>query len=158
MPWPEDATVSPRLSKFGCLIAIGIASSSAAHADVYVSRDSNGHLIYSDRRPPGKSEPIRVESRPTVASPATVSPSATPGWEQAEAARKEKARAAEQERITLLEERTKRCNDARKLAASYAVNGPRCSYDGNGGRSCLSAAEIDSKRVEAKRQLAEFCD
>jgi hypothetical protein len=156
----EDAAVSTiSRSISGLLVAIAISvSGDAAFADIYVSRDSNGHLVYSDRKPAGASQTVRVESRPSVMSPAAASNSAAAGnWEQAESARKEKARVAEQERLVLLEERARRCAEAKKQSASYAINGPRCSYDGNGGRSCLSAAEIDSKRAEANRQMAEFC-
>ena len=130
-----------------------------AFADVYVSRDANGHLVYSDRKPAGPAQQIRIEVRPVTPKPEPFSDAnERAAWQQAEDARAERARLAEQERLAATEERAKRCAAARRQNAVYAYDGRKCSYDANGGRACLSSAEIDAKRAEAKQQMAEFCD
>lgn len=142
-----------------CVLAIAIATLSLpAFADIYVSRDANGQLVYSDRKPAGPAQQIRTEVRPAAAKPAPSS-NATEraAWEQADNARAERARVAEQERVAAIEERAKRCSAARRQNAVYAYDGRKCSYDANGGRTCLSAAEIDAKRAEAKQQMEQFC-
>lgn len=142
-----------------CVIGIAFATFSfAAPADVYVSRDANGRLVYSDRKPAGPAQQIHIEVRPVTAKPAPSS-NATEraAWEQADNARAERARLAEQERLAAIEERAKRCTEARRQNAVYSYDGRKCSYDANGGRTCLSSAEIDAKRAEIKQQMDQFC-
>lgn len=144
-----------------CKCAMGIAfatPSTAVFADVYVSRDANGHLVYSDRKPAGPAQQVRTEVRPMTAKPAA-SNNATERatWEQADQARSERARLAEQERLAANQERANRCVAARRQSAVYSYDGRKCSYDANGGRTCLSSAEIDAKRAESKQQMAASC-
>ena len=143
-----------------CVIGIAFATlSTAVFADVYVSRDANGHLVYSDRKPAGPAQQVRTEVRPATPKPAATSNATERAtWEQADSARTERARLAEQERLASNEERAKRCVAARRQSAIYSYDGRKCSYDANGGRTCLSSAEIDAKRAEAKQQMAASCD
>jgi hypothetical protein len=141
------------------VMGIALATLSiAAFADIYVSRDANGHLVYSDRKPAGPSEPVRIAGRPSADKPASEADAPDPAaWQKADNALEERMSLAEQERIAAIEERAKRCAAARQQGAMFALNAPRCTYDGEGVRSCLSSAEIDAKRLEAKQQMAEFC-
>lgn len=130
----------------------------AAIADIYVSRDANGKLIYSDREPNGPHERVRVEARPVSPPPAAETPpDERAKWLQADADREQRAQQEEKRRTTAAEERTKRCADARRQNAIYGVDGRKCNYDAAGNRSCLSTAEIDAKRAEAKRLMAANC-
>lgn len=124
---------------------------------------SNNTILYALYRmgyqPLGASEQIRTEVRPATEKPApSGNTTERAAWEQADNARAERARIAEQERLVAKEERAKRCAAARRQSAVYLYDGRKCNYDADGGRTCLSAAEIDAKRAEAKQQLAEFCD
>lgn len=149
------------LFRMPCTYVLGIALvafSPAAFADVYVSRDANGHLVYSDRKPAGSSQQIRTEARPATAKAAPAgNATERAAWAQADSARAERARLAEQERVAAIEERAKRCAEARRQSAVYSYDGRKCSYDANGARACLSVAEIDAKRAEAKQQMEQYC-
>ena len=135
-----------------------VTLSVAVVADVYVSRDANGKLVYSDREPSGPHERVRVEERPVSAKPAASTPSDERAkWLLADQEREERARRAEQERSTAAEERARRCKEARRQSATYGVDGRKCNYDGEGNRSCLSSEEIVAKRAEAKQLMAANC-
>ena len=135
-----------------------MALSAAALADVYVSRDANGKLVYSDREPAGPHERVRVEQRPVSPKPAASTPSDERAkWLQADQDRQEQARRAEQEQIAAADERKRRCVEARRQSATYGFDGRKCNYDGEGNLSCLSAAEIDAKRAELKQLMAANC-
>ena len=130
----------------------------AAIADIYVSRDASGKLIYSDREPSGPHERVRVDARPGSPAPAASTPADERAkWLQADKGREERTQQAEKQRIAAAEERVKRCADARRENAIYGVDGRKCNYDAAGNRSCLSTAEIDAKRAEAKRLMAANC-
>lgn len=131
----------------------------AAIADIYVSRDASGTLIYSDREPSGPHERVRVEARPVspVAAASTASTDERAKWLQPDEDREERAQQAEKQRTAAAEERVKRCAEARRQNAVYGVDGRKCNYDAAGSRSCLSTAEIDAKRAEATRLMAANC-
>ena len=148
--------LSGTVSQFISTILL-VTVSVAAVADVYVSRDANGKLVYSDREPAGPHERVRVEERPVSPKPASTPSDERTKWLQADQEREERARRAEQERTAAAEERARRCTEARRQSATYGLDGRKCSYDAEGVRNCLSDAEIDAKREEAKRLMAENC-
>lgn len=149
--------LSRTVSQF-ILTTLLVTLSVAAVGDVFVSRDANGKLVYSDREPAGPHERVRVEERPVSPKPAVSTPSDERAkWLQADQDREERARRAEQERTTAAEERARRCKEARRQSATYGVDGRKCNYDAEGNRSCLSAAEIDAKRAEAQQLMATNC-
>jgi hypothetical protein len=142
------------------IVALFVATMSArAVADIYVSRDANGKLVYSDREPAGPHKHIRVDERTVPSrSASSVSTDQAALWEQAAKDREERARNAELERKAAEEERARRCSQARRENAIYGVDGRKCDYDSDGNRRCLSSVEIDSKRAEAKRLMADNCN
>ena len=142
------------------IIALFVATMSArAAADIYVSRDANGKLVYSDREPAGPHKHIRVDDRPVPYKAASSVPTDQAAlWDQAAKDREERARKAELEQKASEEERARRCMQARRENAVYGVDGRKCEYDADGNRRCLSSAEIDSKRAEAKKLMADNCD
>ena len=144
----------------GALVVVLSLTSASAPAtdDIYVSRDANGRPVYSDREPRGPHVRVHIESRPAPAK-SVVSSSADQRetWQQAAQDRENRARRAEAERLAAAEEAAKRCAQARRQQAIYGVDGRKCDYDENGNRKCLSSAEIDAKRAEAKQLMAENC-
>lgn len=141
------------------IIVLFVATMSAwAVADIYVSRDANGKLVYSDREPVGPHKHVRVDERPVPSKGASGVPTDQKAlWEQAAKDRDERARKAELERKASEEERARRCTQARRENAIYGVDGRKCDYDADGNRNCLSSAEINSKRAEAKKLMADNC-
>lgn len=141
------------------IVALILATLSAgAVADIFVSRDANGRPVYSDREPAGPHQRIRVEERPVSPKAEASTPiDQQAAWQKAAEDREERARKAEQERIAAAEEKARRCAEARRQNATYSVDGRKCSYDADGNRSCLSSAEIDAKRAEARQLMAANC-
>lgn len=135
-----------------------LATASTAGADIFVSRDANGKLVYSDREPAGPHKRVRTDERPASSSPAgSVLSDQRSTSTQAAQDREERARKAEQERKASAAEKADRCTHARRQNAIYGVDGRKCDYDADGNRKCLSSAEIDAKRAEAKKLMAENC-
>lgn len=148
-------------SRAGGALAVVLSLTCAgtlAADDIYVSRDANGRPVYSDREPRGPHVRVHVESRPVPAN-SVVSSSADQreSWQQAAQDRENRARRAEAARLAAAEEAAKRCAQARRQQAIYGVDGRKCDYDENGNRKCLSSAEIDAKRAEAKQLMATNC-
>ena len=133
--------------------------SMAAFADVYVSRDINGRLVYSDRKPPGESKQIRIEPRPSPTvrenQPVVTATSVSPQAASSDRAERERQEATQRE--AEMAERDKQCDAGRRMNAEFGFDGRKCSYHADGTRTCLTSAEIDVKRLEAKRLMAEFC-
>lgn len=148
----------PRKASKLILVLFLATSSVAANADIFVSRDANGKLVYSDREPAGPHERVRIEERPVSPNPPNSTPSDQRATsQQAAQDREERTRKAEQERTAAAEEKARRCTQARRQNATYGVDGRKCDYDADGNRKCLSSVEIDAKRVEAKKLMAENC-
>lgn len=149
----------PCAAKISTIVLLIATMSAPAVADIYVSRDANGKLVYSDREPAGPHKHVHVDERPVPSKSASGVPTDQAAlWERAAKDREERARKAELERKASEEERARRCTQARRENAIYGVDGRKCDYDADGSRRCLSAAEIDSKRAEAKRLMCPNYD
>ena len=131
----------------------------AALADVYVSRDANGRLVYSDRKPLGESKQVRIEPRPSPtvrdSDPGVTATSVSSQAAISERAERERQEAMQRE--AAIAERDKQCIAGRRMNAEFGFDGRKCSYHADGTRTCLTSAEIDLKRLEAQRLMAEFC-
>jgi hypothetical protein len=126
--------------------------------EVYRSRNAQGQLVFSDRAPVGPSERVAIKPPPPDTDADRERREAQRAiWQREEAARKERVRAEISERETISVERTKRCSAARLQNAMFGYDGRRYHFDAAGNRIYYSVAEIDSKRSEAKRDMARFC-
>lgn len=127
-------------------------------ADVYKSRDAEGRLVFSDHAPAGPAERIKIEPPPPSSAEDQARVEAQQAtWQREDAARKERDRAKAQEQAALAAERAKRCSAARSQNATFGYDGRRFHLDPAGNRVYYSAQEIDQKRAEAKRDMAQFC-
>jgi hypothetical protein len=138
-----------------------LATGQAVADEIYRSTDAEGRVVYSDRRPAGKAEVVRIESAPRN--------------EAAALARAER----ELENIAALDQRRKRealAKAAEKKAAENAAKNKiqRCTMARNryleftehsriyrrneaGERVYYSAAEIDAERIRSKQRMDEEC-
>jgi Domain of unknown function (DUF4124) len=150
-----------RLMLFAALIAwSGIAS-----AVVYKWVDAQGKLQYGDRPPDGvHAEVVALlgthsssnnSSRPAPAQSST--PSAAPAKvSAATAAQNDAAKTAVNDDVT--QTRDKQCNDAQERYKKL-IEGRKLFKPGpDGERQYLTADQIDTERVNAKREADNICN
>lgn len=144
------------------LIALGTLATSA-DAAVYKWVDPQGRVHYSDRPPPpeGKllsvdmSEHARGEPRPTASTPSTASaPSGTSSSAAAPGAPKSLKQAVDADVASAREERCKAAQDRYQMY----IKSRRLYKEGpNKERIYLSDSELETERVNAKREADESC-
>jgi hypothetical protein len=134
---------------------------SAWGADVYVTTDSSGNRVYTDRPQTLPAERMTVRTSPADAAavrsandsqtrqdvasaPKSVAPGDSP---------RDKA-AAE---ALSSEDRAKRCVEARQRYQSYMEAVRLYEQDAEGERRYLDSAQIDAARANAKTTMDEFC-
>lgn len=130
----------------------------ALATDVYVYRDAQGNRVYTDQRPQGPSQVLRLDS----ASHESTDDQARREAQRAEVEKtiterlaRDKAQAAEQ--AAAKAERDKRCQAAQRENARFAYGGRIYEIDAKGNRVFYSAEEIDRRRAEAARAMAANC-
>jgi len=145
--------------------SLWLAAPAAASA-VYKWVDPQGHVHYSDRPPPPEGKLLSIEDaphgRPTtdrVANAPGPASSAPPpagaAKPQATAAAQTQLKAAVAEDVATTREQ--QCKDAKSRYDNY-VRSRRLFKEGpDKERIYLSDAEIEAARVNAKREVDEFC-
>lgn len=136
------------------LIAIG----DAAATEIYKYKDARGQTVYTDQRPPGPAQVLRLEeAKEPSAEERARHENQQRAFEQSvnEHLAHEKARAAEE--AAAKAERDKRCAAARAENARFGYGGRMYRVDEQGNRVYYSAAEIDERRAAAARQMSQFC-
>lgn len=145
------------------LVATFACSGTTLAGDVYVTKDANGNLVYTDtpQTVPAKRLDIRVtDPEPSPApAPARDIPQTLPNdaQQQTSANGQEREGADRQSASTMEEDRAKRCSDARKQYQTL-MNSWRIFDEGpDGERVYLTSDQIDAARQNAKQVMDEFC-
>jgi hypothetical protein len=160
------ATLAQRVA-LAVLVAaasLWLAAPAAASA-VYKWVDPQGHIHYSDRPPPPEGKLLSIEDAPH-SQPMTAHAANSPGPASSAppppaAARPQTPAAQAQLKATVAEDvattREQQCKDAKSRYDNY-VRSRRLFKEGpDKERIYLSDAEIETARVNAKRELDEFC-
>ncbi len=133
----------------------------AAHADVYMFKDAQGNVQYTDKPPTLPAERLNVQSRKTDVVEVQAR-------EEAEMAR---LKATEQTRQTAsanqadqkaaaelsAKDKADRCVKARERYDKYTTSQRLYETGADGERRYLSDAELDAARSSAKSTMDEFC-
>ena len=148
--------ISARIVLFA-LCAANLADLTFA-ADVFKSKDAQGHLVYSDKRPTATAERMTIEPGPrNKAESLARTDSQRVAYEAAAAERIQRNRTEAAKRAAAQDQRATRCKEALAQKAYFGFDSPKFRVDASGNRIYYSVAEIDQKRTEAKQQIAELC-
>jgi hypothetical protein len=148
----------------GCLLAFMTYAS--AYADVYKWADREGHIHYTDRPPPAEGRLLSVatsarsvnltpsEPTPTPAPAVTVAPKTAP-LPPADAAALMRLKAGVAADVAARDSAA--CQAAQERYRQYV--GARHLYrtSENGERLYLTDTELESARVQARREIEELC-
>jgi hypothetical protein len=139
---------------FALLLAAG-----AQAGDVYVTKDAQGRLIYTDTPQTIPAQKVGIAS--TSTDPATVQQRYTEQMQryaaEDEVAQKDAAADTSRERQLTAEDKAKRCIDARQRYQTYAESHRLYEQTPDGQRRYLTSAEIDAARADAKQVMDQFC-
>ena len=143
------------------LVAVLLLAGGAHAGDVYVTRDAQGKLVYTDTPQTIPAEKIGIASTSTDAAAAQkrYADQMKQYAQQDEAAAKAQAQQADAQKASQLsaEDRAKRCAESRQRYQSY-MNAHRLYEDGpNGERRYLTSEEIDAARASSKAAMDSFC-
>jgi len=133
----------------------------AVHADVYMFKDAQGNVQYTDKPPTLPAERLNVQSRKTD----VVEVQAREQAEMAQLKAADQARTkaattqADQQAAaeTTAKDKAERCTKARERYEKYAMSQRLYENQPNGERRYLSDAELDAARSSAKSTMDEFC-
>lgn len=143
-------------------LALALLLAAGAQAgDVYVTKDAQGHPIYTDTPATIPAQKVGIASAST--DPATVQKRYADQMKQyaAEDASASKAAAGADDpakaKQLSAEDKAKRCAEARQRYQSY-MDAHRLYEDGpDGQRRYLTSEEIDASRASAKQVMDQFC-
>lgn len=133
----------------------------AVHADVYMFKDAQGNVQYTDKPPTLPAERLNVQSRKTdvieVQAREEAEMAQLKATSQARAS-SSAARADQQAAAELTaKDKAERCAKARERYDKYATSQRLYETQPNGERRYLSDAELDAARNSAKSTMDEFC-
>jgi Domain of unknown function (DUF4124) len=142
------------------LFAALIAWSGMASAVVYKWIDADGKLQYGDRPPDGVHaevvELLGTHVARAASAPASPSASASHGVPKDSTAKLDDTKAAVDADVA--QTRDKQCNDAQERYKKL-IEGRRIYKTGpDGEREYMSSQEIDTERVNAKRDIDTICN
>lgn len=141
------------------VLAIALALSGAAGAQLYKYVDKNGKTVYSDQPPADvESKQVNVPAG-RAAAPAAAPKSAVERDKELDKGRKDAREKADKqaknaERDQQVEQR---CSAARERVAFLAEGGRMYKPDVKGERQFMDDAEIESAREKARRDMDEAC-
>ena len=145
------------------LVATFACAGTTLAGDVYVTKDANGNLVYTDtpQTVPAKRLDIRAaDPEPSPAPPPARDNPQTQqnvGKQQASANGGAKKITDPQSAATIEEDKAKRCADARQQYQTL-MNSWRIYEQGpDGERIYLSSDQIDAARQNAKQVMDQFC-
>ena len=142
------------------LLAALLAWSTMATAVVYRWTDASGKLQYGDRPPEGvKAEVVEnLGSRPHTEAARPAAAASTPGPAAPAAAKGADATLKSEVAQDVEQSKDKQCAAAQDRYKKL-IEGRRLYKEGaNGERQYLSSEEIDSERVNAKRDVDSICN
>ena len=133
----------------------------AVHADVYMFKDAQGNVQYTDKPPTLPAERLNVQSRKTdVVEVQAREQAEMAQLKAADQARTQTAAArADQKAAAELtaKDKAERCTKARERYEKYSMSQRLYENQPNGERRYLSDAELDAARSSAKSTMDEFC-
>ena len=147
--------MKPIVTIVAALLALGTAQA----AEVFVTKDAQGHPIYTDRPESLPAQKVKIASKTTATVDVeTRQTGATTGDEAADDAAAKAAADAKQAREMTAVDKAKRCEDSRQRYEHY-MNAQRLYEPGEneGERRYLDDKEITEARDNAKRTMDEFC-
>jgi hypothetical protein len=138
-----------------CCLLTGLAATAAEQ--VFVTYDSQGRPIYSDRPLSPQSKPLDIRTRPT--DPEQV---AAVEAELAAAEAQRRQRAADEQLVAGLSEdeaarRLEQCNRAREQAATYSTAQRLYEDLADGGRRYLTDEELERARESSRQAVIRHC-
>jgi len=128
---------------------------------VYVTKDAQGHAIYTDTPLSMPAQKVAVHSQ--GGSEDTTAQGNSRGMTQNETRDQAPANAEAQQAASrktsddVAADRAKHCIDARQQYQALMSNWRIYDEDANGQRSYLSSEQIDQARANAKQAMDEFC-
>jgi hypothetical protein len=143
------------------LTALAFLAATAVAGEVFVTKDAQGHPIYTDRPDSLPAEKVNVATKQTD----TVDVQQRYAAEMKQYADADKAASQATKQTTDSRQaqqlngadKAKRCQDARTQYAAL-MNSHRIYEEGDKGeRRYLDSKEIDAARVNAKSVMDEFC-
>lgn len=143
------------------LVATLACTGTAMAGDVYVTKDANGNLVYTDtpQTVPAKRLDIRTADPEPVPPPVRDVPQPQPNTAQQQAPANDQGQEAtdRQAATSMEEDRVKRCSDARQQYQTL-MNSWRIFDEGpDGERVYLTSDQIDAARQNAKQVMEQFC-
>jgi hypothetical protein len=143
-------------------LAIALALSAGAWAgDVYVTKDAQGRLIYTDTPQTIPAQKVGIAN--TTTDPAVVQQRYSEQMQRyatedtaEQKADAEGADAAKAKQLTA-EDKAKRCADARQRYQTYSESHRLYEQGADGQRRYLTSEEIDATRASAKQVMDQFC-
>jgi hypothetical protein len=145
------------MNKLTAALACLLLTTAAVAGDVYVTKDAQGHPVYTDtpQAVPAQKVDIHVSSAVPPAAGGTTAAAKPPAQQGATDALQQAA--AKQSTPDTPEQRAKRCADAQKQY-QVLINNWRIYETGpNGERNYLTSEQIDEARAGAKKFMDQAC-
>jgi hypothetical protein len=150
------------MQRIALAIAIATLAWSTAPAEVFVTKDAQGRLIYTDRPETLPAEKVNVATKQTdvveVQSRYAEQMKAYAEADKASSEGAKRAAEAKQAKQLTAEDKAKRCQEARTRYQN--VMNARRLYESGANpdeRRYLDSSEIDAARASAKKVMDEFC-
>lgn len=141
--------------------AVLALSAGAAQADVYMFKDAQGNVQYTDKPPTLPAERLSVQSRKTDVVEVQAREQAEMAQLKASNDARQKATVAQADQQAAAEltakDKAERCTKARERYDKYATSQRLYETLPNGERRYLDSSELDTARASAKSTMDEFC-
>jgi erythromycin esterase-like protein len=149
------------MKNFAAILAGILLAGAAGAGDVYVTKDAQGHAIYTDTPQTLPAQKVTVLGQGTSQAAAAQQSSSEmaqykkqdQAFEKAEAQQAQAAQAAESSAA----DRVKRCADARQQYQSVMSSRRLYEEGPDGERNYLTSEQIDKARADAKQVMDQFC-
>jgi hypothetical protein len=143
------------------LTTLALCAATAVAGEVFVSKDAQGHPIYTDRPDSLPAERVNVATKQTdkvdVQQRYAAEMKQYADADKAAAQTTKQATDTKQTQQLNAADKAKRCQEARTQYAAL-MNSHRVYEEGDKGeRRYLDSKEIDAARVSAKSVMDEFC-
>lgn len=138
-----------------------VLGTGAVHADVYMFKDAQGNVQYTDKPAVLPAERLNVQSRKTDVVEMQAREQAEMTKLNAVNQAQDKAAATQADQAAAAEinakDKAERCVKARERYEKYATSQRLYETLPNGERRYLESSELDTARVSAKSAMEEFC-
>ena len=141
-------------------VALALALSPAAFAQLYKYTDKDGKTVYTDQPPANvESKPMRVQTAPPTAAPTAAPKTALDKDKELDKGRKEATEKSKKTEQAAKREadNEQRCADARSNFELYESGGRVAKRNAQGERVFLEQSEIDVEKQKARAVMDEAC-